>query len=79
MGLKLSLKRSKFVFMRSGKGSKFLLMRMEQRQQPYAGDRLMWGLEFRTSRREIMSRLSRGENPTGIALLLLERDEGTAY
>ena len=29
MGLKLSLKRSKLVFMRSGKGSKFLLMRME--------------------------------------------------
>jgi hypothetical protein len=33
MGLKLSLKRSKLVFMRSGKGSEFLLMRMEQRQQ----------------------------------------------
>src|ERR1700733_15267650 len=33
MGLKLSLKRSKLVFMRNGKGSKFLLMRKEQRQQ----------------------------------------------
>jgi hypothetical protein len=33
MGLKLSLKRSKLVFMRSGKGSEFLLMRKEQRQQ----------------------------------------------
>jgi hypothetical protein len=33
MGLKLSLKRPKLVFMGSGKGSKFLLMRVEQRQQ----------------------------------------------
>ena len=33
MGLELSLERSKLLFMRSGKGSKFLLMRVEQRQQ----------------------------------------------
>jgi len=33
MGLKLDLQRSKLVFMRGGKGSKFLLMRNEQSQQ----------------------------------------------
>jgi hypothetical protein len=33
MGLKLSLQRPKLVFMRNGKGSKLLLMRLEQRQQ----------------------------------------------
>lgn len=33
MGVEFSLERSKLVLMRSGKGSKFLLMRKQQRQQ----------------------------------------------
>ena len=33
MGLELSLEQSKLVFMKCGQGSKFVLMRMEQRQQ----------------------------------------------